>query len=455
MSVESPARDRRMVAADRREPVQPSAILTVLSLLGVLVLWLWWHDTSATLHGVGDWLTNAGRITGLVGGYLLAVQLLLMSRAPVLERSVGSDRLARWHAANGRYTVSVLLAHALLIWWGYAVQAHTGLVGQGTSLLLTYPDVLMATVAMGLLVGVGVISARRVRKRMAYETWFYLHLYTYLAVALAFSHQFAVGVDFMHNKPARWAWSLLYIVVVGAVLWYRFITPVRQNIRHRLRVAEVRREGPGTVSIVIRGEHLDELRAEPGQFFRWRFLTRNGWWQSHPYSLSAPPHSRWLRITVKNLGDHSEELLSLPRGTRVFAEGPYGAITAARQRQRAVVLLAGGIGITPLRSLFETLPGRGSSVALLYRVNSEKEILFREELDEISNRRDAPVRYIVGPPGGANDIFVGERLTRMVPDVKNRDVYLCGPPGFIAAARAALRRVGVPSRHVHVESFEF
>jgi ferredoxin-NADP reductase len=101
------------------------------------------------------------------------------------------------------------------------------------------------------------------------------------------------------------------------------------------------------VSVYIRGKRLDELRAEPGQFFRWRFLTRDLAWAANPYSLSAPVRPDLIRITVKNSGRHSSALRRLRPGTRVIAEGPYGALTAGRRRRRKVLLLAGGVGITP------------------------------------------------------------------------------------------------------------
>ncbi len=186
-----------------------------------------------------------------------------------------------------------------------------------------------------------IVSARAVRHRMRYETWYYLHFYTYLAVALAFSHQFADGAEFMTNTAARVAWSALYVGVGSAIAWFRFVTPVRQALRHRLRVTEVRPEAPDVVSVVIGGRHLAELRAESGQFFRWRFLTRDLWWTSSPYSLSEPPRPDRLRITVKAAGDHSDALRRLRPGTRVVAEGPYGALTGARRRRRKVLLIAG------------------------------------------------------------------------------------------------------------------
>jgi predicted ferric reductase len=433
----------------------PAAVLSVIAFGALASIWLWWQNTPS-VAGLGGWLTNAGRITGLLAGYGVVVLVALMARIPPLERGIGADRLARWHAMGGRYTVSLVMAHGLLITWGYAVTAHTNVVSQGKTLLLSYPNVLAATVAGLLLVGVGITSARAARRRMRYETWYYLHFYTYLAVALAFSHQFSTGAEFVSNLPARIAWAGLYAVVGVAILWYRFVTPVRQAIRHRMRVDSVHVEAPGVVSVIIRGQHLDELNADSGQFFRWRFLTRELWWVSSPFSLSAPPQPDRVRITVKALGDHSGSLSHLRSGTRVFAEGPYGAMTAARRSRRKVLLIAGGVGITPLRALFQTLPAAPGDLTLLYRASEEQDVVFRRELESLAAERGARLRIIVGRRADLDgDPLSATALQTNIPDVAEHDVYVCGPSGMTAAATQALRTAGVPRRNIHHESFEF
>jgi predicted ferric reductase len=416
---------------------------------------LWWHDTTS-VSGLGDWLTNAGRITGLLAGYAMVVLVALMARIPPLERGIGADRLARWHAMGGRYSVCLVVAHGLLITWGYAVTAHTNPVSEGKALLLSYPDVLMGTVAGLLLVAVGVTSMRAARRKLSYETWYFLHLYTYLAIALAFSHQFATGAEFMTNPTARWAWSLLYAAVGAAVVWYRFVVPVLQFRRHRLRVDAVIRETDDTVSVVLRGRDLHQLRAEPGQFLRFRFLTKDLWWVSSPYSLSAPVHPDKLRITVKDLGEHSRALSRLVPGTPVFTEGPYGAMTSALRTRRKVLLIAGGVGITPLRALFQTIPAEPGDLTLLYRASNPDEVVFRDELETIAAQRGARLDIVTGSRRqlGGDPLRV-EVLTHHLPDLAEHDVYLCGPGGMTSAAVAALRQAGVPRRRIHHESFTF
>jgi ferredoxin-NADP reductase len=329
-------------------------------------------------------------------------------------------------------------------------------VSQTKTLLVSYPDVLMASVAGLLLVGVGIVSARAARRRMRYETWYYLHLYTYAAVALAFSHQFSSGADFMANRAARVLWSALYLGVAAAVLWYRFVLPLAQAARHQMRVVAVVAEGPGVISIVVAGRRLADLQPVAGQFFRWRFLARGLWWTASPYSLSAAPDGRTLRITVANSGDHSAALARVRPGTRVIAEGPYGAMTAARRSRRKVLLIAGGIGVTPLRALFESLPGGPREITLLYRVGDERDVVFRDELVQIARQRAAGLHIVAGHRRNLRyDPLSTAALTASFPDLRDYDVYVCGSHPMTEATLAALRAARVPRRQIHRESFQF
>src|SRR6202012_4181761 len=168
-----------------------------------------------------------------------------MARRPPLEKGIGTDRLARWHSMGGRYVITLVSAHVPLIVWGYAVSAHVKVTSEAATLLTTYPDVLMATVAWFLLLGVAAFSARAARRRLKYETWYYAHLYTYLAIALAFSHQFADGPAFRSDYTARVAWSAMYVTVAAMIVWYRVLTPLRNAARYRFTVQRVRPEEPG------------------------------------------------------------------------------------------------------------------------------------------------------------------------------------------------------------------
>jgi predicted ferric reductase len=434
----------------RPRPSPAGPLLALLWAGAAAVLALWWTDTRSVV-GLAGWLTDAGRIAGLLCGYCCAVLVALMARIPLLERRVGSDRVARWHAMAGRYTICLLVAHVTLILLGYAAQDGTGVVRETLSVVLDYPDMLKATIGTVILFAVGITSANLARRRIRHEVWYYVHLLTYVAVFLAFFHQLALGSDFVGDRAARAAWYTLYLGTAALVVWFRLFTPVRLNLRHRLRVESVHQESPGVFSVVIRGERLDELNARSGQFFRWRFLADGMRWTSTPYSLSAPPRPDRMRITVKALGDHSAAVGLLRPGTRVWAEGPYGSLTADRSTSAKALLIAGGVGITPLRALFETLPGR---VTLLYRARTAEDLALGGELEDIARWRGARVLYAVNAADGTRPRLTAESLGEAVPDIAEHDVYLCGPPAMARDLYGALRAAGVPDRRIHHESFE-
>ncbi|MGW1805963.1 ferredoxin reductase family protein [Streptomyces sp. NPDC002078] len=432
----------------RRSPAGP--VLAVLWAGAAAVVALWWADTGSVV-GTAGWLTGAGRIAGLLCGYACAVLVGLMARVPLLERRIGSDRVARWHAMAGRYTVCLLVAHIVLILSGYAAQDRASLRHEAVTVVLDYPDMLKATAGTVILFAVGITSARAVRHRTSHEFWYYIHLLTYAAVFLAFFHQLTLGNEFNGKPVATAGWYALYLGVAALVLWFRILAPVRLNRRHQLRVDSVHPEAPGVYSVVVRGRHLDELGARPGQFFRWRFLGEGLRWTSTPYSLSAPPRPDLLRVTVKALGDHSAAVATLRPGTRVWAEGPYGSLTADRATSHHSLLIAAGVGVTPLRALFETLPGE---VTLLYRARRAEDLALGAELEAIARWRGAQVLYALNGPQGERPAITAESLRATFPGLAGHDVYICGPHGFAQDVYEALRAAGVPDRRIHHESFE-
>jgi predicted ferric reductase len=433
----------------RTRAVEPTTALTVVW-TGALVVGTW----PLVLAAAGPDLPLLGvlaHVCGMLAGYGVLVLLVLMSRAPALEQGVGADVLARWHARLGRLVVGLVVVHAGAATAAWAQVSGAGALG-ATWQVVDMPALPAATAGTALMLVAAALSVRAARRRVRHETWHGVHLLMYLAVALSFAHMLA-GPDLVGHRLLQIGWALAYTHVFALLLRHRVLTPLRQAARHRLRVAEVRMEAPGVVSIVVEGHHLLELRAQPGQFFRWRFLTPDHWANAHPFSLSAAPTATTLRLTVKALGDGTRDLQALPVGTWVIAEGPYGAVTSARRSRRNVLLIAGGVGITPMRALFESLPlHAGEDLLLLYRARTADELLFRAELDAIAVRRGARVGYLLGPD---REPLSPAGLQRMVPDLVDRDVYMCGSPGLTEAVRTSLRTAGLPPAQLHEERFAF
>jgi predicted ferric reductase len=393
------------------------------------------------------------RVSGMAAGYGAAVMLILMSRGPWLERGVGSHRLARWHASGAPLVIILTLVHASAAVVAWARAKSIDLLAAADD-VVSLPGLVTALIGTVILVLIGVASLRVVRRRISYELWHLLHLLTYLAVGLGFAHQLA-GPDLVGRSWLQIAWALLYCYAFALVLRWRVLQPAFQLWRHRLRVEDVRQESKDVISVLMSGRHLDELRAEPGQFFRWRFLTRETWRSAYPFSLSAPPTRHALRITIKANGDGTRRLFETPAGTLVFAEGPYGVLTRRRRRRPRVLLIAGGVGITAMRSLFEVIDLPGKDVTLIYRASREQDLILKHELDEIAERSGARVVYLVGPSSDAANDMSAHALNGIVGDLSDHDVYLCASPRLASRVRDSLMDDGFPRHQLHEERFSF
>ncbi len=447
-----------VVRGSRRRGYRTATAWAIWAVVGanaaaIVLLWLRGGGVSG-VHGTGALLTSLGRVTGLLGAYLALLQVLLLARLPPLERLAGFDRLTVWHRLNGKACLYLVLAHVALTTLGYAANDRIPIPREVASLLGDYTGMVAATVGTALMVLVVVTSLVIVRRRLPYEVWYLVHLTVYAGIALAWVHQIPTGNDLTANPTAAAYWTALYLVTLALLVLFRVAQPIAGALRYRMRVAEVTVEGPGVVSLRITGRRLDRLRARAGQFFLWRFLGRGRWWASHPFSLSAAPDGRSLRLTVKDVGGFSGRLGAIAPGTRVVAEGPFGVFTDAARRRDRVALIAGGIGITPIRAMAEEMSG-DLDVALIYRVVRADDAVFRAELDALARERGLALHYVVGGhdgPDGAR-LLSPDHLRALVPDIAGRDVYICGPLAMMRAVEANARRAGVPPAFIHTERF--
>jgi ferredoxin-NADP reductase/DMSO/TMAO reductase YedYZ heme-binding membrane subunit len=409
-------------------------------------------ESAGTLGAPGGIATAIGRMTGLLAAYAMVIVVLLVARIPPLERAIGQDRLVSWHRKLGPWPLYLLLGHAVFITVGYARAAHDGVLHQFGQLLLTYPGILAATAGGALLIAAGVTSYRLARRRMAYETWWAVHLYTYLALFVSFSHQIDTGAAFVGHPVARIWWTAIWVGTLATVIAARVGLPAWRTLYHRLRVAEITREAPGTISVVMEGRRLHRLPVYGGQFFQWRFLVKGMWWQAHPYSISAVPRGGRIRITVKDLGDHSSALANLERGTRVAVEGPYGIFTPDSRQGDKLLLVGAGVGSAPILSLLQDLPTH-SDVVVIMRASSEQELILRDEIAAELARCGGRLLALVGSRRAVP--LDAAALQRMVGDLSAREAFVCGPEPFTESVAASLEHAAMPADRIHFESFAF
>ncbi|CAN2170480.1 COG4097 Predicted ferric reductase [Candidatus Nanopelagicaceae bacterium] len=399
-------------------------------------------------------IASLSRLAALTGAYFSIIGIFFVARIPAVERGVGHDRLVAWHRKLGPWSLYLILIHVLFITLSWAGQDHIPLYREIWNFLKSFPWMWPALAGFFLMMLAGVTSYRKARAKMSYETWWIIHIYTYVAIAASFMHQVLNGQMFINHPLNRLYWTLLYIGMAAAVIIYRFGFPLVRSLRHNLVVEKVVVEAPGLISVIMRGRNLRKLSAEGGQFFGWRFLTRGHFLMSHPYSLSAAPTDNHLRITIKDLGNHSRATRYIKKGTRVFVEGPYGAFTAGRATQPHVVMVGGGVGITPIRALMDEFKN-GVQMDVFYRVSRAEELILKDELDYLvaQSNGSARVHYMVG--SRKQFPMDADFIKSYAPRVADSDIYICGPEALVETVRKAAEELGVPKNRFHDEDFAF
>lgn len=417
----------------------------------------WWHGAQDLLaaHDVNSDLIVLSRLLGLTAAFLLPLQLILIGRVKWVESVFGLDKLSRLHRTNGLIILALILAHPIIIIWAYSSLSHIGFFAQYWQFLSGHiGQILQATIGVAILLATIVLSLTIVRKRLKYEWWYYVHVFNYVALAFIFLH-----VKYQTSTSVYWEWPALWISIYALtalnVLWFRFTRPMLRTWEHQFVVSRVEDLGAAT-SIYISGKNMDKFKVDAGQFMIFRFLQRGFWTQAHPFSMSEGPNGKEIRLTAKKLGDFTNELPKIQVGTKVVIDGPHGVFTEKLATHEKLLFIAGGVGITPIRSMLEDLGTRHPNKILLYSNKAPAERILGKEIDALSKQNNFKVIDVfadVPIPGAEHGRIDRDMLARLVADIKERDIFLCGPPPMMLALRAAMVELGVPKSQIHFERF--
>ena len=428
----------------------------------VIVTAMFLVDGGAT--NVTDWpsaLDAISRLTALVGTDLLLIHMLLVARIPWIDKFYGHDKATIAHKKLGKTVLYFVVAHFLASLISFSITEGKNLVATWWWFITDVEDMLTATLGLLLMVLVVVTSLNFARRKMSYEAWFYVHLLSYASVLLAVPHIFTSGSDIAGKPLQTIYWAALYFFVAFSLVWYRALQPVVASLGKGLKVSQVVRESEDTISIYVTGKNIIRLGAQAGQFFLVRPLAKGHWYKAHPFSISATPVDQYLRFTIAIRGDDSAWLQTIKPGTRLILEGPYGVFTEERRTREKVVLMASGIGVTPVRALAESLVARPGDITVIYRVRNEADANLIEELRELCRIRGHKFAVIAGQrgpngswlnadPWGRND---QQRLLEIAPDLADSDVFICGPEVWTRQVVKTVVRTGTPSAQIHSEEF--
>lgn len=454
--IDQPANAR----ATRLAPPKPSSLLrsdvgAVIAAVSTVTVGMWMQGggLSSLAEGSTAALLSLGRLTGLFAALFALLGLVLAARPAQLERKYGLDRMLGWHRVVGISTVLLVTLHAVLDTIGWVSGAPRGSLNAFVD-MLGQPWMISAVAGATLFIAVGLTSWRRIRQRMSYESWYFIHLSGYLAVLLAFGHQVFMGTDIAGATVATIWWVFLFAAAATYVAYSRLAVIARSVFRRKLMIAAVEPVAPGVGALHITGPGLRRMRARPGQFFMLRVLAPGLWWQSHPFSLSSAPHSGGLRFTVKELGDGTAGILTVAPGTRVLLEGPYGTFNADRAQGEPVAIFGAGVGMGPLLSLLHDVTPQQRPVVFV-RARTEEEVLHREELEALVAQRGGQVHLLIGPRAwfAKNDTLDPELLASYAPDLARRHAFICGPASFEHSIVKSLRKLGASAKNIHLERF--
>ncbi|CAN5549545.1 ferric reductase-like transmembrane domain-containing protein [soil metagenome] len=416
---------------------------------------------TARFASPSDAVTSAGIVAGLVGTNFVLAMLILAARVPLIDRAIGHDRAIAIHRALGKPAFYLLVAHGVLLIVGYGLGSGISVLAE-IGPMLAIPDMPLAVAGLALLAVVIVSSLVAVRRRVNYETWHLIHLLSYFAVAVSIPHQLSIGSVFTAASVERIYWITLYVLAFGAILFYRLLEPIISSMRHGLRVDRIQREAPGVASIYLAGRNLRALDSAGGQFFIWRFWTPGTWWHSHPLSLSSVPTERELRITVRDLGVGSRGISSVPKGTAVWFEGPYGIFTDAGRTAPKLAIVVAGIGITPVRALIEHSHLEPGEASILLRASTVDDTFLWDEILELAREKGIAVTTMVGRRATSGSGWMahqdsddGGTLVSLFPDLMKSDLYICGPTPWLDLVEADARAAGLPDHQVHAERFDW
>ena len=391
---------------------------------------------------------------GFVGLTQIGIQFVLIGRFRPLTYPYGLDVVLKYHRQIALVAIAFVLLHPVLI-----LIEHPARVVLLNPFGGTYASKLGIASTLALL-ALAAASIWRERLGIRYELWRVTH--TALGVSALVLAQLHVSLAGLYvNTPWKQAlWIGSSVALVGLVVHLRLVVPWLQR-RRPWRVVGVRDEGGGTVNLDIEADGHEGFDFEPGQFAYLKIGDSPWSVEEHPYSIaSSAERTGRLSFGIKALGDFSSAVQDVEPGTTVYVDGPHGAFSIDRAQAPGYVLIAGGVGITPMMSFLNTLADRGDPrpILLIYSTGTEEELAYSEEIEALEERLDLEVRLVLEEPPhdwqAEEGRVTGELLEHHLPKERfTRSFFVCGPPAMMAAVERALLDHGVPRTHVNLEKF--
>lgn len=396
---------------------------------------------------------SLGQAAGTLALTAIAIQLVLASRWRTLEQGIGLDRIMRWHSANAKLIALFVLLHPIFLFFRELLK------GEIMAPYTMYGTDILGGIIGAVIIGIIWISVlKRKQLGLLYERWRIVHLLTYLLAAIGLYHSLILGSDIKSGRPL-YTWWLLLAAVSAAAVVYRHVVRRMTFAGSEYEVVANKLETHDVHTITLRPADGVVLDHGPGQFAFLTLMSEDVPVEEHPFTIASAPDGDTISFSIKESGDFTSLLGKVGRRDTAHVEGPYG-VFSNRGMPGPFVLIAGGIGITPLMSMLRAMQKEGGTqprTLLLYANRTQGDIAFLGELAAIERGSDwLRVVHVLSQEtvGGMHHGYVdGSVLKDEVEDLVGSTYFICGPPPMMDALRTTLVELGVPDDQVVTERF--
>ena len=424
----------------------PLVIIVILALIPI-ARWFFIEPMSFRFFDLNSSMTSFGQITGLLGMMLFSINLILSNRARVFDKIFsGLHIFYDHHKWLGAVSFCFLLFHPLFL----AVKYLAISVYDAAMFLLPGNDfaITMGIIALGTMI---ILLAITLYLKIKYNIWRFSHKFMTLVFVFAIMHTMFISSDVSRDMFLRY--YIFIFAFIGLLFGvYRSFLRFFFNKDYEFTVKEAKMLNNNVFEIEI-VPSKEVMKFYPGQFIFIRFVGVGISSEPHPFSIASSSQDKNVKIVIKSLGDFTSTLGSIKSGMLAKVEGPYGSFYEKENSTKKEIWIAGGVGITPFLSMARSIKNLDHNVDLYYCIKNQSEAVLLEDLKSIAfnNQKFNVIPWYSDEKGFIN----GDIINKFSNNMKNVDIYMCGPPGFMTILNNQFINLEVDKDNIHFEAFNF